>query len=239
MADRLLIEFVCPEDLAWEELALPFAPGPLRARRLVGDPAGGDGAALVELPAGWRSSPQAAAPFELVVLEGELDANGTALGRHGYLSAVPGEPLALASAGAALVFVDAIADVSGANALPFSDEEWTAGGMPGLTRRIVRGDVEGARGFFLRVPAGWSEHRTEWHDCAEAALMLEGDLWHDRANGGAGGTMLRHCYFWRPRHVLHSPMGSSDGALIWVYVDGRLVNHFVEEEGEPPAGGTD
>ncbi len=56
-----------------------------------------------------------------------------------------------------------------------------------------------------------------------------------RANGGAGGTMRRHCYFWRPRRVLHSPMGSDEGAMSWVYVDGRLVNHFVEEEGAPPA----
>jgi hypothetical protein len=239
MVDRPLIEFVAPESIEWETLSMPFAAAPVRARRLVGAVEAGDGAALIELPDGWRSDVRTTAPFELIVLEGELEASGTALGRYGYVSSVAGADAQLrASSGPVLAFVDAIADVTEQAVVPHSEEDWTAGGlgqMPGLTRRIVRGAVDTSRGFFLRVPAGWSEHRTEWHDCAEAALLLDGSLWHDRANGGAGGTMRRHCYFWRPRHVLHSPMGSEDGATIWVYVDGFLKNHFVEEEGGPPA----
>jgi len=233
--DRPHVEFVCPEAVEAAMLALPFSPQPVRCRALVGSVAAGDGAALVELPSGWRSAPTTSSPFELLVLDGDLRAEGAALGRHGYVSAVPGETMpALEAGGDALVFVDAIADVDRAAVIPYAEEGWTAGGLPGLTRKILRGDVDGARGFLLRIPAGWSEQRTEWHDVAEAALQLEGDLWHVRANGGAGGTMRRHCYFWRPPRVLHSPMGSDEGAMSWVYVDGRLVNHFVEEEGEPP-----
>jgi hypothetical protein len=33
--------------------------------------------------------------------------------------------------------------------------------------------------------------------------------------------------------VLHSPMGSDEGALMYVTVDGDLVNHYVEVEGLP------
>jgi hypothetical protein len=235
MIDRPHVEFVCPDAVAPAPLALPFCADPVRARVLVGSPAAGNGAALVQLPAAWRSLATTTSPVELIVLEGTLLAGDATLGRYGYVSAVPGEPMPVLEArGESLVFVDVIADVERASVVPYSEEGWTAGGLPGLRRKIVRGDVDGARGFFLRIPAGWSEQRTEWHDCAEAALQLEGDLWHVRANGGAGGTMRRHCYFWRPRRVPHSPMGSDDGAMSWVYVDDRLVNHYVEEEGEPP-----
>jgi hypothetical protein len=236
MARRALVEFVCPAQIAPAPLALPFSPVPLSARVLVGRPQDGDGAALVELPAGWRSLDATQHPFELIVLEGELRTGTEALRRYGYVSAVPGAPMPpLQAPGPALAFVDAIADVERVAVIPAGEVGWTAGNLPGLTRKMIRGELDGARGFFLRIPAGWSEQRTEWHDCAEAALQLEGDLWHVRANGGAGGTMRRHCYFWRPPRVLHSPMGSEGGSMAWVYVDGRLVNHYVEEEGGPPA----
>ena len=66
-------------------------------------------------------------------------------------------------------------------------------------------------------------------------MILDGDLWHDRANGGAGGTMTKHCYFWRPPFVLHSPMGTSAGVSMFMTTDGPLVNHYVEDEGLRPA----
>jgi hypothetical protein len=237
MIDRPHVEFVCPDAVEPSPVALPFSADPLRGRVLVGSPEAGDGAALMELPSGWRSLPATTTAFELIVLEGELLAGDAALTRHGYVSAVPGEAMPqLAAPSDCLVFVDAIADVDRASVVPDSEDGWTAGSLPGLRRKIVRGDVAGPRGFFLRIPAGWSEQRTEWHECAEAALQLDGDLWHVRANGGTGGTMRRHCYFWRPHYVLHSPMGSEEGATMWVYVDARLINHFVEEEGGPPVG---
>jgi hypothetical protein len=238
MIDRPLVEFVCAETLTWEPLTLPFGSQPVRGKRLVGDVTA-NGAAVIELPEGWRSDAPASAPFELIVLEGAVDAGGVHLDRHGYLSATAGDDVELSTPrGPVLAFVDVNGDVTEAQRRPFSEEGWTPGGlgqMPGLTRCIVRGTVDTARGFFLRVPANWSEQRTEWHDCAEAAFVLDGELWHTRANGGAGGTMRRHCYFWRPRHVFHSPMGTDAGTLFWVYVDGRLVNHFVEA-GELPPG---
>ena len=232
---RSLIEFVCPGELEPESLSLPFAPEPVRAWRLVGAPEHGDGAALVEFPVGWSADGFTSSPFELIVLENELEVGGVRLGPHGYVSAVPGgSNPTLAAPHRVLAFVDANPDVHATQVCPDSENGWEPGALPGLTRKLVRGSVDGARGFFLRIPAGWSEQRTEWHDCTEAALQLEGDLWHVRANGGAGGTMRRHCYFWRPARVLHSPMGTDAGALSWVYVDGGLVNHYVEEEGAPP-----
>ena len=236
MVDRPHVEFVCPEALAPGPLRVPLGPQALRGRALVGDIAAGDGAALVELPAGWRAAPRPSAPYELVVLEGEIEADGGALGLHGYVSATPDAAPRLAARERALVFVDAIADVEEPRILPMGEDGWGPTMLEGLELREARSSLDrGACGFFLRVPAGWAMQMTEWHDCAEAALMLEGDLWHVRANEGAGGTMRPGCYFWRPPRLLHSPMGSDGGALMWIYVDGPLVNHFVEVEGPPPA----
>jgi hypothetical protein len=231
MGTRTLVEFVDGGTVAPRPLTPPFSATPLQARTLVGDLAAGDGAALVELPAGWSADGTTSSPLELIVLEGELHSNGRPLRAYGYVSLVPGDANpTLASPGGALVFVDANAEVRRPLVRPESEDGWEPGALPGLQRKLIRGELDGPRGFFLRIPAGWSEHRTEWHDCAEAALQLEGDLWHARANGGAGGTMRRESYFWRPPRVLHSPMGSDDGSLSWVYVDGRLVNHYVEDE---------
>jgi hypothetical protein len=239
--ERELIEFVCPDEVAPRPLRVPFADEPLPGRPLAGAVEAGNGAALIALPAGWRGGRTSGHAFELVVLEGALDVAGDALPAGGYLSVAAGErcpPLACGDGG--LAWVDAIADVTETKVVPPSDEGWSdralvPGPPPGLTRRMIRGELDTARGFFLRIPAGWREERTEWHDCAEACLVIEGDLWHVRAKGGAGGTMRRHCYFWRPKHVLHSPMGSHDGAFMYISVDGQLVNHYLER-GETPPG---
>lgn len=234
MITRPHIEFVSPQTIEPSALLLPFAETPLPGRLLVGDPGQGNGAALVRVPPGWSSAVAIRWPYEMIVLEGEVEAGDVRLSPYGYVSAVPGDGPPLTSPQGALLFVDVIADVNARAVIPFSTDGWEDGGMPGLRRKMVRGAIDGPRGFFLRIPAGWSQELTEWHDCAEAALQLEGDLWHTRANHGTGGTMRRHCYFWRPRHILHSPMGSTEGALSWVYVDGHLVNHFVEKGEEPP-----
>ncbi len=234
MIDRPHVEFVCPAGLEPEPLCTPFSAGELNGRALVGDLGAGDGAALLELPAGWQALDATQSPFELIVLEGEIEVDGVALGRHGYVSATPTRMPRLATRAPALVFVDAIADVEETLVVPMGDDGWGPTPLEGLELRATRAALGRPCGFFLRVPAGWSMQMTEWHECAEAALMLDGDLWHVRANDGAGGTMLRHCYFWRPPYRLHSPMGTEGGALMWIYVDGPLVNHFVEVEGGPP-----
>jgi len=232
--DRPHVEFVCPASLERTALRAPFSAEDLAGRTLVGDLGGGDGAALLELPAGWHGLDTTPSPFELIVLEGEIEVDGVLMGRHGYVSASPSQTPRLATRQPALVFVDAIADVEEAQVAPMGDDGWGPTPLEGLELRATRATLGRPCGFFLRVPAGWSMQMTEWHECAEAALMLEGDLWHVRANDGAGGTMREHCYFWRPPYRLHSPMGTDGGALMWIYVDGPLVNHFVEVEGGPP-----
>jgi hypothetical protein len=237
MIERPHVEFVDPAAIAPEPLRAPFSAAELMGRALVGDLSSGNGAALVELPAGWRGLARTTAAFELIVIDGEIEADGTAVGRHGYLSATTARMPQLSSKEGARVFVDAIADIEEARVVPMGDDGWGPTPLEGLTLRATRASLDRACGFFLRVPAGWSMPLTEWHECAEAALMLEGDLWHVRANGGSGGTMRELCYFWRSPYLLHSPMGSDTGALMWIYVDGPLVNHFVEIEGGPPQGG--
>ena len=246
---RPLVEFVSPQDVEPRRLALPAPFGEVEARPLAGWPGRGDGAVLVELPAGWTGGGAAAGPvpfaFELIALDGELHAGGAALGRHGYVSAARGEAapaLAVPSGGAPVrAWIDFIADVTETQVLPASEEGWTEeGGLvpgppPGLARKPVRGRFGVPCGFFLRVPAGWREDRVEWHHCAEACICLDGDLWHNRANGGAGGVMRRGSYFWRPKHVLHSPMGSDTGCELYISVDGDLRNHYLHVDGPPPA----
>jgi len=237
MIERPHVEFVDPAVIAPESLRVPFSAVDVTGRALVGDLSSGNGAALLELPAGWRGLERTTAAFELIVIDGEVEADGAPVGRHGYLSGTTARMPQLSSAKGARVFVDAIADVEEARVVPMGDDGWGPTPLEGLTLRATRASLGRACGFFLRVPAGWSMQLTEWHECAEAALMLEGDLWHVRANRGSGGTMRELCYFWRPPYLLHSPMGSDTGALMWIYVDGPLVNHFVELEGGPPQSG--
>ena len=244
MSPRPLIEFVCPERLASRSLVTPLATDPVDVKVLAGDVRAGDGAVLVELPAGWHGSRQAAADvgFELVVLEGELTAGGTRLPPESYL-AVPGggSSTELTCTVDTTAFLDVSAQVEERRVVPASVSGWSAprvpGPAPGLVHKLLRGDpLTGPSAFLLRVPPGWSERRTEWHECSEQCVVLDGDLWHDRANGGAGGTMTRHCYFWRPPFVLHSPMGTTSGASMFMTTGGSLVNHYVEVEGLPPSG---
>lgn len=245
---RDLVEFVSPQDVEPRRLALPAPFGAVSGRPLAGSPESGDGAVLVDLPADWRGGGDSVGSvpyaFELIVLDGELAADGAELGRHGYVGVPEGahSPRLAVGSGPARVWIDFSADVTEPLVVPASEDGWTSGGglvpgpPPGLTRKPIRGSFGVPCGFFLRVPAGWQEERTEWHDCAEAALCLDGDLWNVRANGGAGGTMLRGSYFWRPRHVLHGPMGSSEGCELYISVDGDLVNHYLHTDGPPPGG---
>jgi hypothetical protein len=240
---RPLVEFVCPERLCSSSQVTPVSLDPVEVKILSGDVDAGDAAILIELPEGWRGrSPNlVSAGFELVVLEGELSNGTTRLLPESYVS-VPadGRGLDLSCSMATLAFLDLSAHVREERIVPASAWGWSAprvpGPRPGLIHKLVRGDpLTGPSAFLLRVPAGWSEMRTEWHECAEQCVILDGDLWHDRANGGAGGTMTKHCYFWRPPFVLHSPMGTTHGASMFITTDGALVNHYLEEEGLPPA----
>jgi hypothetical protein len=195
----------------------------------------------VELPEGWLGRPAdaAATGFELVVLEGELSDGANRLTPESYI-AVPagGSSTPLSCSIPTTAFLDVSAQVKVQRVVRASDSGWSAprvpGPAPGLVHKLLRGDpLGGASAFLLRVPPGWSEVRTEWHECSEQCVILDGDLWHDRANHGAGGTMTKYCYFWRPPFVLHSPMGTTSGVSMFMTTDGRLVNHYVEEEGLP------
>ncbi len=242
MTRRTLVEFVCVDEIPSGPVDLPLQPTPSEARLLSGDPAAGDGAAIVDLPTGWHGRVTAPdhAGVELVVLSGEVVAGTTGLGVGGYLAVSPSvSSELLACPHPARIFVGASPHVDADAFVPPSEEGWSRPSVPGpaegLTHKCLRGEPgPGPSAFLLRVPAGWSEPRTEWHECAEECVVLDGDLWHDRANGGAGGTMTRHCYFWRPPFVLHSPMGSHHGVSMFMTTDGPLVNHYLDEHGPPP-----
>lgn len=239
---RPLVEFVCSETLASSSLVTPLSLDPVNAKVLAGDVAAGDGAVLVELPESWLGRPgDAETGFELVVLEGELLAGTNRLGPESYVALPAGSPsIPLSCHVPTTVFLDVSAHVGKRQVVPASAAGWSPprvpGPPPGLVHKLLRSDpLDGASAFLLRVPSGWSEARTEWHECSEQCLILGGDLWHDRANGGTGGTMTKHCYFWRPPFVLHSPMGTTSGVSMFMTTDGPLVNHYVEDEGHPPA----
>lgn len=236
------IEFVCPSEVETRPLRLSIADEPVQGKPYSGDAEAGNGAVRLELPQGWRGGGgQADNAFELVVLDGALEVDGKALDQYGYMSVAAGDTIpALSATQETVLFLDYISDVTDTAFIPWDDSGFGVRKQigpdpaPGLTSKIVRGTSEGARAFFLKIPPGWAEKRTEWHDCSEAAIRLEGSVYSSRANDGKGGTMTRHCYFWRPPRLLHSPMHSDEGAFSFLSVDGLLINHFVEDEGLPP-----
>ncbi len=92
-------------DAAWNTGALP-----VREAILSAEPQGGEGSALVQVPAGWGMAGgdwTMAAYLEMFVLSGALQMGSVTLGEHDYAFTPPGTVRGrLASAGGALVYVN-------------------------------------------------------------------------------------------------------------------------------------
>lgn len=251
------VEIVHESDFA--PGALPYAgwPGGERARILSTDPETGALSAVVELPAGYRRAVGChAARSELVVLAGELRIGG-AIGGHGTFSSMPegvvdgewstpgGATVFLMTRGRADFERSSSAGVAGAPAgadpgssgrilleaqrLPWVGQA-TAGPPPGIFSKRLRFDeATGERVFLCAMVPRYDYPLIEYHDCAEESYVLRGDV-----RMGTSGLMVAGSYFWRPAYITHGPFFTTEGFVAVMYVDGTLVNHYVDDPRRTP-----
>lgn len=256
-------EIVHESDVA--AVGLPYTgwPGGERARILSADPATGALSAIVELQPGYaRPAGSQAARTELVVLGGELRI-GEAIGRYGTFSSVPEGVAdgAWSAPGGATVFLmtrgradfkpslaaspagdtaaggTATADPNSpgrilldAHRLPWVGQA-TAGPPPGIfSKRLRFHEATGERVFLCAMVPRYDYPQIEFHECAEESYVIRGDV-----RMGTSGLMVAGSYFWRPAYITHGPFFTTDGFVAVMYVDGTLVNHYVDDPRRTPA----
>ena len=69
------------------------------------------------------------------------------------------------------------------------------------------------------MPA-WTSPFREFHTAIEEIYCFSGDI-----TLGNSGRMDAGSYLWRPPFITHGPFHSEQGALLYVWVPGDLVNH--------------
>ncbi len=224
------IEFIQSLDI--EPVAV--AQGPFRGatqRLLSADDEHGDHTALVSVATGWSGDLGATdRPVELFVLAGELALDATAIGAGGYSYVMPCErsrQLEARSDGHLLAMVERIstacdedpAEVVDSSALPWADRS-IAAVPPGLVIKRLRDDPgTGDRTWLAALAPGWTEQRAEIHPTVEEAFLIRGD-----GLLGEHGEMTGGCYFWRPPMVLHGPMTTRNGQLVFFRTKGGTIS---------------
>ena len=238
------VEHVHADEIEPAEMpARGWLAGPT-AKVLSADPDSGALSALVSLPASYRRVPGfLEADCELLVLSGVLRIGETlrGFGWYEYLPAAtsqeawqavtPCELLLLSRTGVPDFTAGTGGDPDGDRVIRVDTElvEWRSSPIPGPPAghalKILRHDPETGEMAALgaSVPRR-SYPKLEFHDCSEEMFIISGDVWL-----GNSGRMVAGSYFWRPPFITHGPFYTETGRLSYVYVDGPLVNHYVDD----------
>jgi hypothetical protein len=224
------IEFIQSLDVK----PAPVTQGPFRGatqRLLSAGDEQGDHTALVSIRAGWSGELGGTdRPVEIFALAGELALDGTALGAGAYSYVMPCRRVRRLEArtnGHLLVMVERTADardegraeVIDSGALRWADRS-IAAVPPGLVIKRLRDDPDtGDRTWLAALAPGWTEERAEIHPTVEEAFLIRGD-----GLLGVRGEMTGGCYFWRPAMVLHGPMTTRNGQLVFFRTKGGTIS---------------
>jgi hypothetical protein len=224
------IEFI--QSLEIEPAAISRGPFEGATQRLLSaDGEHGDHTALVSVRAGWSGDLGSTdRPAEIFALAGELALDGAPLGPGAYSYVRPcrrARPLEAHTDGHLLVMVERISDardedraeVVDSGALRWADRS-IAAVPPGLVIKRLRDDPEtGDRTWLAALAPGWTEERAEIHPTVEEAFLIRGD-----GLLGERGEMTGGCYFWRPPMVLHGPMTTRNGQLVFFRTKGGTIS---------------
>lgn len=216
-------------------------------RMLSVDPADGACTCLWRVPAGWhRDEPTCLPGAEaLYVLAGELD---IARRRHRaghYLFHPAGAakgPLRSDSGALLLAMWDArpgsgapeeVRHVVGDAGPVVSIDTRSMEGRPtpvpgpvaGILVKILRVDAAtGGMTMLVTIPPGWTEPRSEHHDCIEESYKLDGAI--DLEENGVAHTLEAGDYFFRPPRIKHGPMRTIGGTTSLIRFSAPVVNHY-------------
>lgn len=242
--EREWVELAHAPELAWEPGPGENWPVGADVKLLSRDEATGALTGILRLPEGYRrGAGHHEGETEYVVLSGGLSV-GEALRGRGYYEYNPpgvGQEPWVSEEGAELLFM------ARESAPAFIPQPGLAGGGAGQiqldTARMpwmitpVEGPPPGICVKWLRhieetgelaaiisnVPQ-FDYPKLEFHHCIEEIFCISGDMWL-----GNSGTMRSGSYLWRPPYITHGPFYSESGAVLFLWVDETLVNHFVDD----------
>lgn len=221
-------------DLAWDRHRdIRLAHG-VESRLVSRDEAaGGSTTLMVRVPAGWRLvQPSEEATIELLIIEGDVSAEGTRHGAGGFIAISPGGgAVELSSQGGAqlLVFYNPglTADHcygGGLHTLQTWSTDWTpfiqaSDQRHGLMYKSLRtpdvtcGHTHGGPGGMLRlvlVLPGYTSPEHEYHeDSWEELIFLSGDLVMPNRGVGYAGTVLCN-----PASLEHGPYATQRSSVM-------------------------
>ena len=244
------VELVHAADLESTELpASGWLAGP-RVKVLSADPDTGALSTLVTLPPSYRRLQGfIESDCEWLVLSGALRI-GDSIRGFGWYEFLPAgttqevwraetecELLLLSRSGAPDFVPGAGEDPNRDGAVRLDTElvDWQVSPIPGPPAghalKILRHDRETGEMAALggSVPRR-SYTKLQFHDCSEEMFVISGDVWLRNS-----GRMVAGSYFWRPPFVTHGPFYTETGRFSYVYVDGPLINHYVDDPRSTPA----
>lgn len=203
--------------------------------RLLNEARDGRRVGVAEFRAGWSRelSAERSHTIELLVLEGEMTADGAALGPYHYLYLPAAAPAPVWTAGAggarALMFLDPIRNTDGTQSRVMDTQAvpWRAGIVAqrdtGVTLAVEVKDLlwveeTGQRTWLLRMGA---DFRLPWevHETAEEAFLLEGRfrLGECLDQGPVHGEYRPGGYFYRPAGIPHGgPESGTDSRAFFL-----------------------
>ena len=248
--ERGHVELAHAPGIDWAPLPATGWPAGPEARVLSIDPVDGALTCTLRLPAGYRRPlGHLAAATDVFVLSGSFRSGGDVRGLGWYEHRPAGatqQPWTV-DEGCELLFAARTgrpdflpepgplgAAAAGVVERDTETEPWTGspipGPAPGLVHKELRADpLSGERLWLSGVIPDWDYPKLEWHEVIEEIFCIGGDI-----HLGNAGTMTRGSYLWRPPYLTHGPFHSSAGCLLFVWVNGKLVNHFVDDPSATP-----
>ena len=171
--------------------------------------------------------------LEVLVIEGEVIAHGTRVGRGGYVRAEDASMVAGLQAISdvrLLVMHDPSFEAPGGARPPvvldterMPYEYPGLGGPAGITVKMLNADL--SRGPLTLIACNVARYGTgpEFHSCPEEIYVLGGDV------TGRLGTMTEGSYFWRPEFINHGPYWSETGLLVLLRGHGDLYAYWHDD----------
>ncbi len=230
------IEFIPSQWLPWQPDAIPGGRPGVMARVLSRDDVDGACSLVVRYPAGYALGPEALdADEEFIVLEGALEIDGVAYGRHDYahlprglrrrglrttggaevLTFFSAAPHALASDDAALPHHDPARlvrriDTRAMAPMTGPRKHMASEGFNhgGTAHKLLFDDpLTQDKTWIAGLPPYWCCDTVERHPVCEEEFALAGDIHMPN------GVMHEGAYFWRPADAPHGPFGTLGGTI--------------------------
>lgn len=100
-----------------------------------------------------------------------------------------------------------------------------AGPPQGITVCMLHQDAQtGGMIMLVDIEPGWSEDRSEHHDCVEESFKISGSIW--LMENGEEHILKAGDYFFRPPNIKHGPMRTERGTSSIIRFSSTVTNHY-------------